>query len=45
MSPLVSTEERQHETSDQPLLSVRSLGKMYGSRIGCAGIDFDVWPG
>lgn len=28
-----------------PLLSVRSLTKRYGSRIGCADISFDLFPG
>lgn len=30
---------------DQPLLSVQGLSKSYGSRIGCAGISFDLFPG
>ncbi|MEM8699093.1 MAG: phosphonate C-P lyase system protein PhnK [Pseudomonadota bacterium] len=28
-----------------PLLQVRELSKSYGSRIGCAGIGFDLFPG
>lgn len=28
-----------------PLLSVRGLEKRYGTRIGCSGIGFDLWPG
>lgn len=28
-----------------PLLSVRSLTKRYGARIGCADVSFDLWPG
>ena len=28
-----------------PLLSVRNLSKMYGSRIGCTGVNFDLYPG
>ena len=28
-----------------PLLSVNELTKRYGSRIGCAEIGFDLWPG
>ena len=31
--------------ADAPLLSVRGLTKAYGARIGCAGIDLDLWPG
>ncbi|MBS3650555.1 phosphonate C-P lyase system protein PhnK [Pseudaminobacter sp. 19-2017] len=30
---------------DLPLLSVRSVTKSYGARIGCADVSFDVWPG
>ncbi|NVO25287.1 phosphonate C-P lyase system protein PhnK [Donghicola mangrovi] len=32
-------------TQDQPLLSVRDLAKMYGGRIGCTDVSFDLWPG
>ena len=28
-----------------PLLSVRTLEKRYGSRIGCTGVNFDLYPG
>ncbi len=28
-----------------PLLSVRNLSKMYGSRIGCTDVNFDLYPG
>jgi putative phosphonate transport system ATP-binding protein len=28
-----------------PLLSVKSITKRYGARIGCADVSFDVWPG
>ncbi|MDZ4309583.1 MAG: phosphonate C-P lyase system protein PhnK [Cypionkella sp.] len=30
---------------DQPLLSVQGLSKYYGSRIGCADVSFDLFPG
>jgi putative phosphonate transport system ATP-binding protein len=30
---------------DQPLMTVRSLSKFYGQRVGCANVGFDVWPG
>ncbi len=30
---------------DQPLLRVQGLAKSYGSRIGCADISFDLFPG
>ena len=33
------------QTAATPLLSVRSLTKRYGNRIGCAGISFDLFPG
>ncbi|WP_395383986.1 phosphonate C-P lyase system protein PhnK [Mesorhizobium sp. UC22_110] len=26
-------------------MSVRSVSKHYGQRIGCADVDFDIWPG
>lgn len=28
-----------------PLLSVRDVAKMYGSRIGCTDVSFDLYPG
>lgn len=28
-----------------PLLQVRGLTKRYGTRIGCAEVSFDLWPG
>ncbi len=31
--------------SDQPLLKVNGLTRMYGQRIGCADVSFDLWPG
>lgn len=31
--------------SDAAILSVRGLTKRYGARIGCEGIDLDLWPG
>lgn len=30
---------------EAPLLSVRGLSRCYGSRIGCAEVHMDVWPG
>lgn len=30
---------------DAPLLLVEGLSKRYGSRIGCADVSFDLWPG
>ncbi|MBB3949100.1 phosphonate C-P lyase system protein PhnK [Aureimonas jatrophae] len=32
-------------SAETPLLTVRSLEKRYGARIGCTGISFDLWPG
>ncbi|EAQ04722.1 alkylphosphonate utilization protein PhnK [Pseudooceanicola batsensis HTCC2597] len=29
----------------QPLLRVEGLSRSYGSRIGCADVSFDLWPG
>jgi putative phosphonate transport system ATP-binding protein len=31
--------------SDAPLLRVEGLTRRYGSRIGCEGVTFDLWPG
>ena len=31
--------------SDAPLLSARGLGKMYGERLGCADVSFDLHEG
>ena len=33
------------DSSVVPLLRVSDLSKSYGSRIGCAEINFDLWPG
>jgi putative phosphonate transport system ATP-binding protein len=30
---------------DRPLLSVRGLGKRYGTQVGCRDAGFDLWPG
>ncbi|WP_061932933.1 phosphonate C-P lyase system protein PhnK [Aureimonas sp. AU22] len=32
-------------TSPTPLLQVRDLEKLYGTRVGCTGVSFDLWPG
>ena len=32
-------------TVTMPLLAVRGLTKRYGSRIGCADVGFELWPG
>jgi putative phosphonate transport system ATP-binding protein len=29
----------------KPLLSVEGLTRVYGKRIGCADVSFDLWPG
>jgi putative phosphonate transport system ATP-binding protein len=31
--------------SDEPLLKVDALTKSYGSRLGCAEVSFELWPG
>jgi putative phosphonate transport system ATP-binding protein len=31
--------------TDEPLLRVSALSKFYGSRIGCADVSFELWPG
>jgi len=35
----------QAETPPGPLLTVRGICHMYGSRIGCLDVTFDLWPG
>ena len=32
-------------TDEAPLLSVRGLTHVYGDRLGCRDVGFDVWPG
>lgn len=32
-------------TTDTPLLQVTGLTRLYGARIGCADVSFDLWPG
>ncbi|MEO1610135.1 MAG: phosphonate C-P lyase system protein PhnK [Pseudomonadota bacterium] len=34
-----------HFGEDRPLLQVNDLTKMYGERIGCIDINFELWPG
>lgn len=31
--------------SDDPLLRVSGVGKLYGTRVGCADVSFELWPG
>ncbi len=31
--------------TDEPLLRVSNLAKFFGSRIGCAEVSFELWPG
>ncbi|MDP3258008.1 ATP-binding cassette domain-containing protein [Bosea sp. (in: a-proteobacteria)] len=31
--------------STEPLLRVHNLAKYYGSRLGCADVSFELWPG
>lgn len=32
-------------SADTPLLTVSSVSKFYGSRIGCEDVSFELWPG
>ena len=35
-----------HQTiTDTPLLKVSGLTRRYGTRIGCADVSFDLYPG
>ena len=40
-----ANENRLEDETDLPLLQVSGLEKRYGVRIGCIGVDFDLWPG
>ncbi|NVK34661.1 MAG: phosphonate C-P lyase system protein PhnK [Rhodobacteraceae bacterium] len=31
--------------NDEPLLRVSEITKLYGNRIGCQNVDFELWPG
>jgi putative phosphonate transport system ATP-binding protein len=44
---LIATANNQGSSmmTDCPLLDVRSVTKMYGRRIGCSSVSFDLWPG
>jgi putative phosphonate transport system ATP-binding protein len=45
MTVSVRIDPSEVETDNLPLMSVRSVSKHYGQRIGCADVDFDIWPG
>lgn len=45
MTVSVGIDHAEVETDNLPLMSVRSVSKHYGQRIGCADVDFDIWPG
>lgn len=45
MTVSVRIDQASVEATDLPLMSVRSVSKFYGQRIGCTGVDFDIWPG
>nr|WP_137391225.1 phosphonate C-P lyase system protein PhnK [Rhodoligotrophos defluvii] len=40
-----TAKEFDHDSEALPLMSVRGLTKRYGTRIGCADVSFDLWPG
>ncbi len=42
---VAANQTAQDANANQPLLSVRSLTKMYGTRVGCRDVSFDLWPG
>jgi len=42
---MTAVDRNMHIETDQPLLSVQGLTKRYGSRIGCADVSFDLFPG
>jgi len=45
MNVAVNIDQPNVEVDDLPLMSVRSVSKHYGARIGCADVNFDIWPG
>lgn len=45
MTVSVRIDQADVEATNLPLMSVRSVSKHYGQRIGCADVDFDIWPG
>ncbi len=45
MTVSVRIDHSEVETDNLPLMSVRSVSRHYGQRIGCADVDFDIWPG
>lgn len=45
MNVAVNIDQPNVEVGDLPLMSVRSVSKHYGARIGCADVNFDIWPG
>ncbi len=45
MTIAVPTSTFARQADDEPLFSARGVTKLYGRRIGCAEVDFDLWPG
>ena len=41
----VAPPRRAGEEGDEPLLRVEGLTKFYGTRMGCADVSFELWPG
>ena len=33
------------ESDDRPLLKVENLTKLFGNRVGCTEVSFELWPG
>lgn len=42
---LAASAVRRDDGEEQPLLSVAGLTKLYGTRVGCRDVTFDLWPG
>ena len=42
---LAASAVRRDDGEEQPLLSVTGLTKLYGTRVGCRDVTFDLWPG
>ena len=42
---MTSTDFPPDAAPDQPLLVAQGVTRLYGQRVGCADVDFELWPG
>ncbi len=45
LDPKIKGEQTKNSYASSPILSVRALTKIYGARVGCRNVSFDLWPG